>query len=164
LPGDQGNPLLIGSFVPGTDSVIGFDSVASDVSSQGDTFGLALSAGQHIDSISLDITNNTNTADGFQLTIFQSPFAQVEQQDLAPGGSGVFSFTPFASQTPGQYNFSIVAKTGIQPSNGFDWEWNIVVGATTPEPSSWAMLLIGFGGIGALAYRRSRGVSSPVRV
>jgi hypothetical protein len=166
LPGDQNFPLLIGSFASGTNTVIGHDSIATDtVDGQGDTFGLTLSAGQHIDSIVLHITNNTNTADGFSLTIFQSPFTQADQQGLAPGGGGDFSFTPFATQSPGQYNFSIQARTANQPANGFDWEWDIhLAGATVPEPSSWAMLLIGFAGISALAYRRSRRVSMPALV
>jgi hypothetical protein len=107
LPGDQNFPLLIGSFASGTNTVVGHESIDSDTApGQGDTFGLTLSAGQHIDSIVLHVTDNTNTADGFGLTIFQSPFTQVDQQELTPGGGGDFTFTPFATQSPGKYNFS----------------------------------------------------------
>ena len=28
--------------------------------------------------------------------------------------------------------------------------------ATVPEPSTWAMMILGFAGIGFMAYRRSR--------
>ena len=167
LPGDQAHPLLIGSFASGTNTVTGHDSIDSDTAlGEGDTFGLTLSAGQRIDSIVLHVTDNTNTADAFSLTIFQSPFIQVDQQVLAPGGGGSFPFTPFATQSPGQYNFSIQAETGNQPANGFDWEWGIhVVGASpVPEPSSWAMLLIGFAAIGALGCRRSRRIGMPTAV
>ena len=166
LPGDQNNPLLIGSFVSGTNSVIGHDSIDSDTAlGQGDGFGLTLSAGQHIDSIVLHVTNNTNDADGFALTIFQSPFTQVEEQELTPGGGGDFTFTPFATQSPGQYNFNIQAHTANQPANGFDWQWDIhVVGSAVPEPSTWALLMIGFAGIGGFAYRRSRRAGAPALV
>jgi len=33
--------------------------------------------------------------------------------------------------------------------------------AAVPEPSTWAMLLLGFAGLGALAYRRNRRESRP---
>jgi hypothetical protein len=36
----------------------------------------------------------------------------------------------------------------------------MLVGATTisvPEPSTWAMLLLGFAGLGFVSYRRTRG-------
>jgi hypothetical protein len=32
--------------------------------------------------------------------------------------------------------------------------------AAVPEPSTWAMLLLGFAGVGFIAYRRSRGEPS----
>ncbi|MGH6798416.1 MAG: PEPxxWA-CTERM sorting domain-containing protein [Roseiarcus sp.] len=166
LPGDQNHPLLIGSFASGTNTVTGHDSIDSDTAlGQGDGFGLTLSAGQHIDSIGLTISSNRNDGDAFTLTIFQSPFTQVDQQVLSPGGSGLFTFAPFATQSPGQYNFSIQAETGNQPANGFDWQWDIhVVGSAVPEPSTWAMLMIGFAAIGGLAYRRSRRAGAPALV
>jgi hypothetical protein len=40
-------------------------------------------------------------------------------------------------------------------SNGLD---NIVISTAVPEPSTWAMMILGFFGIGFMAYRRkSRG-------
>jgi len=157
LPGDQSAPLLIGSFGLGTNTVLGHYSLDSDTvgPGAGDTFGLTLSAGQHIDSIVLHVTDNTNVADQFSLTIFQSPFTQVDQQVLSPGGEGSFSFAPFATQSPGQYNFSIQAETGNDTANGFNWEWDINV-TSVPEPSAWAMMLIGFAGLGFAGCRASR--------
>lgn len=164
LPGDQNSPLLVGALALGTNIVTGHDSVVSDTApGEGDTFGLTLSAGQRISSIVLHVTDNTNDADNFALTIFQSPFLQEQQQVLTAGGGGSFPFTPFATQSPGQYNFSTQAETGNQPANGFDWEWDIQV-ASVPELSSWAMLLMGFAGISALAYRRSRRSGEPAAV
>jgi hypothetical protein len=33
--------------------------------------------------------------------------------------------------------------------------------STAPEPSTWAMMLLGFAGVGFLAFRRGRIVVSP---
>lgn len=121
LPGDQNFPTLVGSFIVGTNSILGHDSLGTDILSQGDTFGLTLGAGQHIDSILLTITSNTNTADAFAATIFESPFTQVKQFVEPAGTTGAIGFTPFASQSPGQYNFSIQYVTANQPTQGFNW-------------------------------------------
>jgi hypothetical protein len=37
------------------------------------------------------------------------------------------------------------------------------VGPAVPEPSTWAMLLLGFAGLGTLAYRRNRSGSRPAK-
>jgi hypothetical protein len=63
LPGDQNFPKLVGAFIAGTNTILGHDSMNTDIGSQGDTFGLTLGVGQHIDSILLTLTNNTNTAE-----------------------------------------------------------------------------------------------------
>jgi hypothetical protein len=49
-----------------------------------------------------------------------------------------------------------IYPTGINPT-GFDWSEGVIgtssVGAV-PEPSTWAMMLLGFAGTGFMAYRR----------
>jgi hypothetical protein len=34
---------------------------------------------------------------------------------------------------------------------------DVTLAASAPEPSTWAMLLLGFAGIGFMAYRRRKG-------
>jgi hypothetical protein len=43
--------------------------------------------------------------------------------------------------------------SGLVPANGTDWQAQIT---GIPEPSTWAMMLIGFAGVGFAGYRRTR--------
>jgi hypothetical protein len=43
--------------------------------------------------------------------------------------------------------------TGLIPANGTDWQAQIT---GVPEPSTWAMLLLGFAGLAFAGYRRAR--------
>jgi hypothetical protein len=38
---------------------------------------------------------------------------------------------------------------------------DFAVGGTVPEPSTWAMLLLGFAGLGFVGYRKARLTSAP---
>ena len=154
LPGDQTFPELLKELIPGTNTILGNDSLNTDIGSQGDTFGLTLGANQHIDSILLSITNNTNTADSFTTTVFQSPFIQVQQFVQVAGTVGAIDFDPFGSQLPGQYNFSTQYVTANQPTQGFDWQWDIQVSNTVPEPGSLPLLGLGVGALGLASLRR----------
>jgi len=156
LRGDQSTSTLVGSFVAGDNTILGRDSILTDIGSQGDTFGLTLLVGQRIESISVSIGNNTNTNDQFGLTVFQSPFAQVSQISPIKGAVGTFSFSPFASQSAGQYNFSTQFVTGTQPANGFDWRWDIRVSAI-PEPSQAGLLFAGLAALVWVARKRRVG-------
>ena len=40
---------------------------------------------------------------------------------------------------------------------GYGGDLTTAAVAAVPEPSTWAMMLLGFGGIGFMAYRRQRG-------
>jgi hypothetical protein len=66
--------------------------------------------------------------------------------DIGGTGSGGFSFLAFA---PGQQPFFETGEFTIDSASS-----DQIPGI--PEPSTWAMLLIGFVGMGYAAYRRSR--------
>ena len=62
--------------------------------------------------------------------------------------------------------FSFVAVVGqdlIFSDGDFNGLDNITVSAAVPEPSTWAMMILGFAGIGYMTYRR-RNQNAPLRV
>lgn len=61
------------------------------------------------------------------------------------GGEEPFINGPLAGPTPGQ---PLLVPTGLEPSATFV--------AAVPEPATWAMLIIGFLGVGAALRRRSK--------
>jgi PEP-CTERM motif len=100
---------------------------------------------------------------------------RMEMGWLVGGISGVF--TPFAiSNNPGSPvpgTFVLVSLTGTAPlsatgdlaiafSGGLgntpgqaNWD-SVTLTSTVPEPAIWAMMLLGFAGIGFIAYRRTK--------
>ncbi|WP_310476620.1 PEPxxWA-CTERM sorting domain-containing protein [Sandarakinorhabdus sp.] len=74
-------------------------------------------------------------------------------------GTGSFSvaLNPNTSYTFGFFNFGNLSNTGGGLNSNafanFDLDWNITERGV-PEPSSWAMLIAGFGLVGAAARRR----------
>jgi hypothetical protein len=56
---------------------------------------------------------------------------------------------------------NLIGNDGVRGDNG---ELDISLGpAAAPEPSTWAMLLLCFAGLGALAYRHNRSASRPAK-
>jgi hypothetical protein len=88
---------------------------------------------------------------------------------VAIGGSAPVSFTPLNTQP---YTLETVVFTGVsgqltftdlgpatQQGNLLD---NVSVASGVPESSTWAMMLIGFAGIGFVAYRRAKKGSAAI--
>ncbi len=71
-----------------------------------------------------------------------------------PTQSGVFTGTLVAGDT---YTIGLNGNPNIQTAGNLtghmngDFSWSI---SAVPEPSTWAMLILGFAGMGMLAYRR----------
>jgi hypothetical protein len=75
--------------------------------------------------------------------------------------SGPDIFNPVAADASGNFTFSIVATTSVAATGQGSWDFLPVgtvqltgIEAAVPEPSTWAMMILGFAGIGFLAYRR----------
>jgi hypothetical protein len=73
-------------------------------------------------------------------------------------GAGMVDFT-FASTknftfTPGAATLNLLALVGGAATLTYNYELPVTPPNAVPEPSSWAMMLVGFGGLGALMRRR----------
>ena len=80
------------------------------------------------------------------------PFSALNTNlDVPVGGWQVYSylFTPTAN---GSYTLTFAFDAGLQPAKDLLLD-NVSI-AAVPEPSTWAMLILGFAGIGFMAYRR----------
>jgi len=81
------------------------------------------------------------------------------------GGGATLTFAPPAITSLQQFGISLLANTnytvrvaGTSPTTAGEWHGGItVVDGAVPEPATWAMMLLGFGGIG-IAMRRRRSV------
>ena len=89
------------------------------------------------------------------------------------GPLGLFSFNNYLDVPDGFVSGSSISATatldsttiaglGLKPGT-YNYTWNdgsnsltVVIGEAVPEPSTWAMILIGFAGLGFAGYRRSR--------
>ena len=79
-----------------------------------------------------------------------------EEFTTAPGGAD--SFQTFNITTPGftdLVSFTI-AGVGSYPTTEFAVDNLVVSGAAIPEPATWAVMLAGFGGVGAAMRSRRR--------
>jgi hypothetical protein len=88
-------------------------------------------------------------------------FATNEPSGVSLGGSGEAAME-LGSGGPGNFNgVSGNPETGAWctisvgcDNGGVDAAFNADFAAAVPEPSTWAMLILGFAGIGSMAYRR----------
>jgi hypothetical protein len=105
---------------------------------------ITLAAGANLFSITHD--------DGLQLIIDGGVGTVVNQ----PGPTAPVA-TPFTATAPsaGTYNFQLAYGECCGPPADLIWFFNGAPVGTVPEPASWAMMLLGFAGIG-MAIRRSR--------
>jgi hypothetical protein len=103
------------------------------------------------------------------LTVFTIP--SVNTQDSVTGSqlaaAGVFGVNGFGSRTSSNDNqwFNvrdtagpIVFFTASSTKNAFEFD----MGSSVPEPSTWAMMILGFVGLGYAAFRRSVKAHAPV--
>ncbi len=155
----------------------GSDSVIGQITTDG-TLGV-LHAG-HITDFSLKMTNSA----GSNVVAPPSAIVQVQGSDLTATSTGIFynfGSTDSAYVTFGDIFHTIYLNNSINPNfpsgiqlyNGFfDGEFyssiflsgNVEIGsavvAAVPEPSTWAMMILGFTGVCLVAYRRrNQGVS-----
>jgi hypothetical protein len=79
-----------------------------------------------------------------------------QSQDITPVGNGYVLETLTFTNASGQ-----VAFTDLGPSDQMGPLLDSVVVATVPEPSTWAMMILGFFGLGFMAYRKRKNGFAP---
>jgi hypothetical protein len=99
----------------------------------------------------------------FQVKVGAGGWTYLASYDTTPGvpaqsgDSGVLETISGAFSSTAGGNFSIRALNGLLAPSGNDFALdNISVAAGVPEPATWAIMLIGFGGLG-VAMRAKRG-------
>jgi hypothetical protein len=119
------------------------------------SYAFGVSVGDICCNSSFNGTNNPSTLD-FQISVDGgstfTTFATASTHP--PGDSGMFSTTFGSFIAPGAFQFRIV-DDNTSPS-GNDFAIDDINISAVPELSTWAMLILGFCGIGFMAHRRQR--------
>jgi hypothetical protein len=75
------------------------------------------------------------------------------------GGTGfvVGGSTVTGTESAGslQFNGLVSSISWSNPDNEFWYGFTVGVEAAVPEPATWAMMILGFFGVGLMAYRRN---------
>ena len=116
-----------------------------------------------------EFTENMTSIGSFSVTA-AALGAQLTLEQLLPGGGGTALYQAIGSSnsltlvtgplTAGTtYRFTY---TGTAPAGGADFSGNAAFYSAVPEPATWAMMLLGFGGIGMAMRRRRKPVLAQV--
>ncbi len=144
----DGDPAVNGTFLTqltgltvGSIYTLTFDWASGQIASRtgATTEGLNVQVG----SLNLNLTPRNTPSGG------STPWASVTANFTATGANQTLSF--LANGTP----------SGLPPVALLD---NVSVRGAVPEPSTWAMMLMGFGGVGFSMRKRRRSVAIPAAV
>ena len=159
--------ILGASFSTGSSSVILGDVsvLIEDVPSDGGTFqisllsdtstspGATLAASANLPDSDLSTSFTLQTVD-FGTSLAANTRYWIQLSSTSATGIG-WSYTNDFSG-PGVAN-EFWDDDGVNPNSGGPYQMEVSTStAATPEPSTWAMLLVGFAGLGYTAYNRSR--------
>jgi hypothetical protein len=110
-------------------------------------------------SQSLTTVAGTTYDVSFWLNSNGSSFDEVK---LSWGGTTIFDQTDIAADGWTRYSFvenatsnSTLLAFGLEQDSGYSGLDDIKVSAAVPEPATWALMLLGFAGLGFAGYRRN---------
>jgi PEP-CTERM motif len=125
----------------------------------GQTYSLSVDVGNRPDA-PFQFHNGINGPTGYRIileTCVSPGVCTAFSNTLFTGPLTQNSFTPVTvSGTAGPQtgDLIIVLASGGYPSDLNQINWDNVVLSAVPEPSTWAMMVLGFAGVGFMAYRR----------
>lgn len=139
----------MGADYSGTGQSITYQGSAS-FNTSGDNFFINLfganSIGNGFDSATFEILMNGNIVDSQSFTT------------LAPAEAFFSNDFIGVSWTSGLHDIQLAFAETLSRGDGFGFNYGVASGA--PEPSTYAMMLIGFVGLGLMAYRRHKKLGS----
>jgi PEP-CTERM motif len=142
--GGQNTGLLV-TFLADVDLIVkdGFAAGVTPLAGEFNTLTLAIAAGYTFDSL----TFNVDGPSAFTITASNGGSSAVTNV-----ANNENQFTTIATLGPG------LTWVTIHSDEGFDSfkQFEINISAAVPEPSTWAMMVLGFAGVGFMAYRRTR--------
>ena len=92
----------------------------------------------------------------------REPWGSFITFDASDAGNGAGQGTfPFSNNSPGEITGYVVDANGayhafLRLEGSFEGSFADPAVADVPEPSTWALMLIGFAGLGFVGYRRAR--------
>lgn len=131
--GDTNSFLVLGNLQFST-AVSDYGDTVSETLSLAGLLNFAFGANQTTPSV----TNGSNPSASTGPNFFISFYDQFGNLGALSGNSGVIAFDDGGNPTDSDYDDLVVRFTV----------------SAVPEPTTWAMMLLGFAGIGLLAYRR----------
>ena len=118
------------------------------------TFSVLAGAG---DKISVTLNDCCVVGDEFELIL--NGFAVTPTSVTTPGGLFSYTFTDVA--LAGGVNIFGINLTALAPgftSGGASYSFSALTAGGIPEPTTWAMMILGLGGVGASMRRRKQAV------
>jgi hypothetical protein len=157
MVGDPGDVATIQNVGPPNDNVV-VDGNPNDVF--GSLLVITKTGGGLFSLVSLDVANLSNP--GSPIPVSPGGGFRIEVSGV-PGGDDVFGpgSSTFVTESPtdlmniSELDINLVSSTPDGATFAVD---NIVLSSASviPEPSTWAMMLLGFAGLGFVGYRRTR--------
>ncbi|MFY9972052.1 MAG: PEP-CTERM sorting domain-containing protein [Roseiarcus sp.] len=159
VPGDPGDiATIVNVGAPNQNVVV--DGNPNDV--YGTLMVITKTGGGSFNLVSLDVANLDNP--GSPIPVSPGGGFRIEVSGV-PGGDDVYGpgSSTFVTESPtdltniSQLDINIVSYTPEAATFAVD---NIVLSSTVPEPSTWAMMLLGFAGLGYAGYGARRAAAS----
>jgi hypothetical protein len=141
----------------------GFFSIIGSPAYSGSGFAV-LNMNAIVDGASYSIQTGLGTCPAGYCGSFPYVTDNVYGSHHGPGGYSTFQISDLSNPTltiSSNWNLQVFQGTIVVPAD-YQVQINVSLPAgisAVPEPSTWAMMILGFIGIGAMAYRRSRKTS-----